>query len=55
MQENEKDSVVQEFWDWLVLLLIAEPRAGWEREFAEITRREIERLAPLSNGEENDG
>jgi len=29
----------------LVLLLIARPCAGWEAEFKEITRREIERLA----------
>ena len=31
--------------DRLVLLLIAQPREGWEPEFKEITRREIERLA----------
>ncbi|MDP9476415.1 MAG: hypothetical protein M3R38_12165 [Actinomycetota bacterium] len=36
---------LRETWDRLVLLLIAEPREGWEREFREITRREIERLA----------
>jgi hypothetical protein len=34
-----------EFWDRLVLLLISTPRKGWEPEFEEITRREIERLA----------
>lgn len=33
-----------EFWDRLVLLLIACPREGWESEFEEISRREIERL-----------
>jgi hypothetical protein len=33
-------------WDRLVLLLIAQPQQGWEAEFEEITRREIERLAP---------
>ena len=27
------------------MLLIAQPREGWEPEFEEITRREIERLA----------
>ncbi len=34
-----------ELWDRLVLLLITQPREGWEPEFEEITRREIERLA----------
>jgi hypothetical protein len=34
-----------ETWDRLVLLLIARPREGWELEFGEITRREIERLS----------
>jgi len=36
---------LRETWDRLVLLLIAQPRDGWESEFEEITRREIERLA----------
>ena len=35
----------RETWDRLVLLLITQPREGWEPEFEEITRREIERLA----------
>ena len=35
---------LRETWDRLVLLLIAQPREGWEPEFEEITRREIERL-----------
>ena len=34
----------RETWDRLILLLIAQPREGWEPEFEEITRREIERL-----------
>ena len=34
----------RETWDRLVLLLITEPREGWEQEFREITRREVERL-----------
>jgi hypothetical protein len=34
-----------ETWDRLVLLFIARPIEGWEPEFEEITRREIERLA----------
>ena len=39
------DDKLRETWDRLVLLLIAQPREGWEPEFEEITRREIERLA----------
>jgi NADPH-dependent 2,4-dienoyl-CoA reductase/sulfur reductase-like enzyme len=35
----------REICDRLVLLLIAQPREGWEPEYEEITRREIERLA----------
>jgi hypothetical protein len=42
--EGEKHSDL-EIWDRLVLLLITQPRGGWEPEFEEITRREIERLA----------
>ena len=30
--------------DRLALLLIAQPRKGWEPEFEELTRREIEKL-----------
>ena len=45
---------LHEIWDRLVLLLIAEPREGWEREFNEITRREIERLAENNAGQEPD-
>jgi hypothetical protein len=55
MKCHQNNSKLQEIWDRLVLLLITEPRAGWEREFQQIIRREIERLALLSNGEENDG
>jgi hypothetical protein len=36
----------RETWDRLVLLLAARPRDGWEEVFEEITRREVERLAP---------
>jgi hypothetical protein len=43
-------------WDRLVLLLIVRPREGWEPEFEEITRREIERLAiPGRNKGREDG
>lgn len=39
----------RETWDRLVLLLIAQPREGWQLEFEAITRREIERLAPVES------
>jgi hypothetical protein len=34
----------REFLDRLTLLLISCPEEGWEKEFKDITRREIERL-----------
>jgi hypothetical protein len=34
----------REFLDRLTLLLISRPEEGYEKEFKEITRREIERL-----------
>jgi hypothetical protein len=45
---------LSETWDRLVLLLIAQPREGWEPEFEEITRREIERLAVLAGEQGRD-
>jgi hypothetical protein len=45
MAESVADNKLRETWDRLVLRLIASPREGWESEFEEITRREIERLA----------
>jgi hypothetical protein len=48
------DNKLIETWDRLVLLLIAEPREGWELEFEEITRREIERLAVPASGADGD-
>jgi hypothetical protein len=42
--EDAADNKLRETWDRLVLLLIARPREGWEPEFEEIIRREIERL-----------
>jgi hypothetical protein len=45
----------REVWDRLTLLLITRPLEGWEPEFEEITRREIERLAvPPEQQEEHD-
>jgi len=55
MKSYPNNAEFQEIWDRLVLLLITQPRKGWEGEFAEITRREIERLALLGSVEEDDG
>jgi hypothetical protein len=44
--ERAQDNRLTETWDRLVLQLITQPREGWESEFEEITRREIERLNP---------
>ena len=43
--EDVTENKLRETWDRLVLLLIAQPREGWELEFEAITRREIKRLA----------
>jgi hypothetical protein len=48
MERTTKRLTLHETWDRLVLLLIAKPRVGWESEFEEITRREVERLAIVS-------
>jgi hypothetical protein len=42
---DTKNAKLRETWDRLVLLLITRPLKGWELEFQDITRREIERLA----------
>jgi hypothetical protein len=42
--EERQDAT--ETWDRLTLLLISKPREGWDDTFTEITRREVERLAP---------
>jgi hypothetical protein len=52
--EDVVDNRFRETWDRLVLLLIAQPREGWEPEFEEITRREIERLAIPVGEQERD-
>ena len=49
--ESLRDSRPSEFWDRLVLLLIAHPKEGWESEFEAITGREIERLCPPTEAE----
>ena len=48
MAESASENDYRETWDRLVLLLIARPLNGWEPEFEEITRREIDRLAAPS-------
>jgi hypothetical protein len=55
MKAAPNDNSLRETWDRLVLLLIAQPREGWEREFEEICRREIERLAVPAAEVESDG
>jgi len=45
MAERAVRNELRETWDRLVLLLISRPIKGWESEFEEITRREVERLA----------
>jgi len=52
--EATADYKLCETWDRLVLLLIAQPREGWEPEFEQITRREIKRLA-IPTGEQERG
>ena len=52
--EDAAQTKLRETWDRLVLLLIARPLEGWESEFAEITRREVERLAPPAEGVERE-
>ena len=52
--EDVTDNKLRETWDRLVLLLIVQPREGWEPEFEEITRREIERLAVSAGEQERD-
>jgi hypothetical protein len=53
--ESAADNKLRETWDRLVLLLITQPLEGWEPEFEEITRREIERLAVPADRQGRDG
>ena len=55
MSESVADNKHRETWDRLILLLIAQPREGWESEFSEITRREIGRLTVPQDAQDNDG
>jgi hypothetical protein len=55
MAEIASGNNFQETWDRLVLLLITQPREGWEPEFEEIPRREVERLAIPTTKRGRDG
>ena len=55
MAESANRNDLEETWDRLVLLLIARPLDGWETEFDQITRREIERLAIPAAGDGQNG
>ncbi len=52
--EDATDNKLRETWDRLVLLLIAQPREGWEDEFEELIHREIERLVVPAGESERD-
>ncbi len=54
MEMDMAENKLRETWDRLTLLLIACPREGWEPEFEEISRREIERLAASIEKRERD-
>ncbi len=55
MEEGATENRLRGTWDRLILLLIVRPREGWEPEFEEITRREIERLAvPVGESERHE-
>ena len=43
--DTATDRKYRETSERLALLLIAKPREGWEDEFEELMRREVERLA----------
>ena len=52
--DGAADNKLRETSERLALLLIAQPREGWEDEFEELIRREIERLAVPAGGSECD-
>ncbi len=54
MTERAVRNELRETWDRLVLLLICRPIEGWETEFEQITRREVERLAVPPDEQEGD-
>jgi len=54
MERATTDPKQCEFVDRLALLLISRPEEGWEKEFKDITRREIERLTVPVGKQERD-
>jgi hypothetical protein len=44
----------QELWDRLTLLLVSDPQPGWRDVYSEIVRREIERLEPAKEVEDDE-
>jgi hypothetical protein len=54
MERATTDSGHRESLDRLTLLLISRPEEGWDKEFKDITRREIERLTVRSGNQERD-
>jgi hypothetical protein len=51
---TQDDDRLREVWDRLVILLVSQPREGWEHIFEEITRGELDRLSVPSPGEARD-
>ncbi len=45
--EKTADNDLRTSWDRLALLFVSRPREGWEPEYEELAKREIERLDPL--------
>jgi len=54
MERATTNTKHRESIDRLTLLLISRPEEGWEKEFKDITRREIERLTDPAGEEERD-
>lgn len=54
MERATTNSEHREFLDRLTLLLISRPEDGWEKEFKDITRREVERLTVPVGGQQRD-
>jgi hypothetical protein len=52
--DTATDNRFRETSERLALLLIAQPREGWEDEFEELIHREIERLAVPAGEQERD-
>jgi len=53
--EDTPNNKLVETSERLALLLIAQPRQGWENEFEELIHREIERLTvPAGESERNE-